>query len=981
MLLFVLPPAVWWMGRRSLAGLSRVRRSCALWLRIILVVLLVASLARPQWNRSSDALSVYFVVDLSKSIPPDNLRKVNARLMDIVEKKPRRDMAGLIYFGANAICEQPPSELPLSLDRQVVVDRNGTDIAEALRLASFTFPEGVRKRVVLVTDGNQNSSDAMGEIERLRAAGIQVDVIPVEYDYKNEIMVEKAVMPDQIRAGSPFMLHVLVLSTGEANAIVTVQHGGEFLDQSKVHLSEGANHLSFPLVLAGKEMVAGVKTLKVSVTPVDVADDQIDDNNSTYAFALMTGPPSILYIDGNLGANDGYRPFLHEALLKKLRLAKYGGDGKAPEVTLKVCGAYDIPAEQELVSYSCIIIDNLAAEYLGGPRMERIRSLVNALGTGLVMIGGENSFGVGNYRNTPVEEALPVDMDLKNKKIMPSGALILVIDRSGSMEGEKLAQAKAAAWAAAEVLSEYDYLGVIAFDGQPEWIIKPVLAKNRSWIRSKIKAVGSGGGTEIVSALREAHKGLAPLTASLKHVILLSDGQSSDQGLEELMSNMARDKITVSTVGIGEKDGQFFMQEIANKGSGRFYFVKDPKKLPRIFIKESLFVKRTLLFEDAFIPEVSNGRDEFLADIHGGKVPTLYGYVATTAKPDADVPLVSTNENHDPILAHWRYGLGRSVAFTSDVKNRWGKDWIGWSGFSDFWSGLVYRILRQEPANLRLISSVNGDEGKIMVHAINDHGDPLSFLELEATVTTPELKVERLQLRQTGVCTYEGEFKAQETGRYEIAVVEGGNRARGNSAVYGGVAKPFSVESTDFSANDGMLSRFVQAGGGELFSDNEPGDYAYRRKGLLPADHFRDCWTILLALFCVLFVLDVCVRRVMIDFSEVGGFVRKRYLAWRGDGKGEDEMVRRLTEAKKRAISERGRKKPAFLDKGDFSASAAVKITETEKLSSDSIKNDNVAPFAEASSDPDDEQSSNTFTSRLLNAKRRVENSENQKSR
>ena len=883
LLLPLLLPLIWRIGRRSLAGLSRMRGILALGLRIFLISALVFALARPQWNSASDAVTVYFVVDQSSSIPNDRIGDLHDYLQETSKTKPSSDLTGLIYFGADAACEQPPSELPLPKERQSVVDRDGTDIAEALRLAASTFPSHARKRVILVSDGNQNLGDAVGETERLRSQGIQTDVLPVEYAYENEILVEKAVLPDQVQQGIPAELRILVRSTHDTDASLVVRRGGLTVGQEKVRLKTGRNHFSLPVVVDDREKPAGVRTFEVGISATRPQDDHIHDNNMAYAFTCVAGPPSVLYIDGNIGFSKGYIPLLHEALLKRLHLVRSAERGDSPEITLKLCDAYGIPEDSELASYDCIVIDNLAAEYLGPYRMERIRALVSGQGTGLVMIGGENSFGAGNYRNTPLEDALPVDMDLKNKKVTPNGALLLVVDRSGSMEGDKLAQAKAAAWAAVKVLSPSDYIGIIAFDGKPNWLVEPILARDRYAIRRKISTLGSGGGTDIMGALREACAALAPIRATLKHVVILSDGQSDNRGFEELMGAAKKNRITVSSVGIGEKGGQKFMQEIANYGGGRFYYVTDPSMLPRIFIKESIFVKKVLLFEETFTPNVTNRYDEFLGNIDLKKMPPLHGYVATTAKSAASVPLVSTNDNKDPVLAHWRYGLGRSVAFTSDAKNRWGKEWLEWGDFANFWSGLVYRIMRQEPSNLRLTTSIEGSRGSIVAHALNEHGDPMPFLELSASITGPDSRVKRLRLRQNGVCTYEGAFEADKPGRYEVAVIESGGSGKSSCAAYGGVSKPFSAESTDLSADMKMLHHIARTGGGHLLSGKGLREDAFRRDGLMPAIHFRDCWTALLALAAFFLPLDVFVRRVKIDynFEAVRFWMLRRYYLWR----------------------------------------------------------------------------------------------------
>lgn len=902
LLLPCLAALTWWVARNSLANLSRGRAAVALGLRLFLVTALIVALARPHLNQASDALAVYFVVDISHSIPTDRLRESVKRLRAIEMAKPEEDLLGLIYFGADAACETPPLDMPLSFHRQSVVDRGGTDIAGALDLAASTFPAHARKRIVLVTDGNQNRQDADAAIERLRAQGIQLDVLPIQYTHEREILLEKAILPDQSHPDLPVPMRVLVRSTHATEAILTIRKEGVTLRRKRVGLRKGRNSFSLPIPLHDLKRRGGLQAFEVRVEPTALNADHHGDNNTTYAFTRIAGPPTILYVDGNLGAGDGYTPRLHEALVRGLRLVRDGTGTDGAGVSLDLRDAANIPDGADLAGYDCIVLDNVAAEYLGASRMERMRALINGQGIGLVMIGGEHAFGMGNYRDTPIEAALPVDMDLRGKKVIPNGALILVIDRSGSMAGTKMAHAKAAARAAVRALSPTDYIGVVAFDGQPSWLLPPTLARDRHAIRRRIASLGAGGGTDILAALQQAHEGIAPLKAALKHIVLLSDGQASHtQGFDKLMEVIGRDKVTVSTIGLGERQGQHFMMEIAQRGAGRFYYVTNPRRLPRILIKETRIVKRGLLFEETFTPAITDPNDVFLEARSGGGLPPLHGYVATTAKQAAETPLVSTNENQDPILAHWRYGLGRAVAYTSDAKNRWGRDWVGWSGYTDFWSNLVYRALRPGPANLRLRTRIEGRRGAIVVRALDERGQPLPFLDLKASITGPDARRQEVRLRKTGLNTYEGTFEADAPGRYEVAVVDRAPSASSGSVAYGGAANPRNVESTDLRSNPYMLHRLAGLGGGLVYDHDFDEARAFRREGLAPAIQYLASWPMLLFLTMLVFPVDICIRRVMINGEALRRWLRERHATWGTEPMERAAYASRLLQAKERS--------------------------------------------------------------------------------
>lgn len=909
LLLLLLLPLVWQIGRRSLAGLPPFRCVLALALRLFFVTLCVLALARLQWNRAGDEVAVYFLADLSASIPPEEGEDARAALHAMASRKPPTDQAGLVYYAANAVCEQPPSVHPLRTRRQAVVDPHGTDIEAALRLAASTFPPAVRKRVVLATDGNQNRGDALGEIERLRAAGIQVDVLPVTYRHEREFLLERATLPDRIQPGVPTELRVLARSTYPVEARLLVEQDGRLLEERRVHLREGRNRMTVPVVLDDAEGAGGVQSFRVTLLPVEPDDDTIPDNNTAHAFTRVSGPPSILYIDGNLGTSPDYQPVLYETLVRRLRLLQ-PAHGETPGITLVLRDAYNIPDAARLAAFDAIILDNVSAPHLGAGRMETIRSLVNAQGTGLVMIGGEHAYALGNYHQTPIEAALPVDMDLRDKEFMPNGALMLVIDRSGSMMGSRLDHAKAAAWAAVDALGPHDYVGIAAFDTQIHWVLKPTPASDRARIRRLIGTITPGGGTDILLSLRETWSELAAVPAGAKHLILLSDGISDTTGYQRLMRQVSNAGITVSAIGIEDPSGQDFLRAIAHLGGGNYYFVQSAHHLPRILIQETQFVKRAAIFEETFTPAVTNRLDDFLRELPGAGLPPLHGYVATTAKPAADVPLVSTNENRDPILAHWRYGLGRAVAFTSDAKNRWARDWIGSETFAAFWAGLVRRTLRQEPTALRLQTRIEGTRGTVTVHAFDEDGNPLPFLDLALNVTEPGGGIQRVRLRQSGLSTYEGEFPATHPGAYYVTVFEDGRADGRGQVAHGGVAKAYSEESLNLEADERMLHRMAETGGGMVIADSDRYD-AFRREGLAAGRDFQDVWTYLLVLVAALFPVDVFIRRVMVDTTAI----RKRLGAmvgrWQGRSMLREERVSRLMAAKEKAIRER--EVPTFL--------------------------------------------------------------------
>ncbi|MBN2713444.1 MAG: VWA domain-containing protein, partial [Planctomycetes bacterium] len=753
----------------------------------------------------------------------------------------------------------------------------------------------------------------------------------------------------------------------------------------KYALSKGRNVIPIGVKESGDEILAGVIDYEVVVVPVDPDDDHINENNAAYGFTRLHGPPTILYVDGNIGYEENYHPLMQQALARELKLiAKERGadEETASRVKLHWRTVEQIPEEDLLVGYDCIILDNVPAYALGAARMEKIRSLVNDQGVGLVMIGGEQSFGPGNYLRTPIEEALPVDMDLKHKKVYPNGALAIILHTcefpSGNVWAKKITKKSI------DTLGAHDHIGVLYWDwqsigpnGNYKWLFKMQPASDRLKLKKLVDGCEPGDMPDFDQTIKMAVTGLKSVTAAVRHIIVISDGDPGPPSTE-VENQILNDKtITLSAISIGSHSTPVTLQRLATRiGGGRFYDVKNPSKLPNIFIKESMVVRRSLLFEEPFTPVfVSNANQDFVTDINHSGVPTLYGYVATTAKEAADVPLISPNENKDPIFAHWRYGLGQSVAWTSDTKNRWGKDWIGWNKFGKFWGGVIWKILREQPANLKLSTQIEGERGQIVVHALDKDGNPLSDMELVAYVSDPDSEsLDPVRLRQTGVCTYEGDFPAGKVGKYQVTVRKREGSSGPDAAAYGGASVPFSAEMEKLNENQPLLRRISEKGGGAYLDPATRKDYdIFNRKDLPATKDFQDIWKLFLILAAVLFPLDVFVRRVMIDYSEVFANLRNRYRKLRGRPVEDKKRMDRLMSAKKKAIPQRPRAE--FIEKINaapkdflFTREASEETGKTESKTP-AKQEEKKAPVKEEL--PPETQEDN-YTSRLLKAKLRA---------
>jgi uncharacterized membrane protein len=407
--------------------------------------------------------------------------------------------------------------------------------------------------------------------------------------------------------------------------------------------------------------------------------DTLLDNNTASGLVFTSGKPRVLLVESD--------PKLAKHLAWALEQEEIQVDVRPPQ------GMPD--SLNDLQNYELLILSNVPATALTLQQMKLTRTYVQDLGGGLIMLGGDQSFGLGGYYKTELEEVLPVRSDFEKEKEKPSLAMVLVIDKSGSMGGQKMELTKEAAKSAVELLGGNDKIGVIAFEGETYWVNEVQSASNKSSIIERISSIEAGGGTVMAPAMEEAYQALVGTTAKLKHVIILTDGISAPGDFEGIAANMASARITCSTVAVGEDADKKLLEEIARIGNGRSYFTNDPSNVPQIFAKETVAASKSAINEQPFLPQVVRP-SRVLDNINFEEAPFLLGYVVTRPKPTSELVLAS--EARDPLLAWWRYGLGMTVAFTSDAKSRWAAEWLTWPGYSKFWAQLVRHAMRKSEA-------------------------------------------------------------------------------------------------------------------------------------------------------------------------------------------------------------------------------------------------------------------------------------------
>jgi uncharacterized membrane protein/uncharacterized protein YegL len=821
LLLAVLLPLLWYWDKRSIGPLRARRKLVALATRCLVTLLVIFALAEARWRGQSREEHVFLMVDRSRSIGNLGLEKALAFAKDA--KIPESRMQWIDFAGQPRL-----HETQAALEKSGIAQLNPdeTRIDAAIALAAASFPPGRVKTIVLFTDGNSTGGKvASGDLAKQDIRVHAVETAPPDVA---ETLVREVHVPASVRAEEPVRIEAIVQTSRAGAANLDLFRNGIRVATRPVTLRKGPNTVLFD------DRAGDDKVLHYEVG-VRATLDTIADNNQTGAAALSQGAAKVLLITDRPESSR----YLEWALRQEgIQLSTRPEQGAPSAMT-------------DLQNFDAVIIDNVPASSLSREQMEIFRTYVRDFGGGLVMLGGDQAFGLGGYYRTAVEDVLPVQCDFQKEEENPSLALVLVIDRSGSMSGDKIELAKAAAKASSDLLSPRDYISIIAFDHEIYPLTGLISANNPGGVASKIASITAEGGTNMAPGMEEALRQLTSNNAKLKHVIVLTDGVSTPGPFYELATQMAANNITCSTVAIGDADNDLLSQ-IARWGNGRYYEATDPNTVPQIFTKETMTASKSAIQEFPFLAKPVRAVD-FLEGVPWSDSPFLLGYVRTKAKPTSETWLLT--ERGDPLLTTWRFGLGISVAFTSDARNRWALEWLRWPGFGKFWAQLLRRVSRPEALGMSEVElESHGDSVEITVDAIDEQGAGMATAT--AKISMPDGKALELPLEKTLPGRWSATLSTPVRGLYsgQIRVTRGDEAVASNMFTH---LRGYSDEFLLDPPNRPFLEELTKATGGMLMPD--PAKVFLSKDRTAPVEIELWPWLALAAL--LLFVGDVAVRR------------------------------------------------------------------------------------------------------------------------
>jgi len=826
-------PVVAYYGWRTLVDFARWQRRLSLAVRSTVVVLLVLALAGFTLMRPTRRQYVVFAVDRSLSVGEDS-RKVADAYVARATRSLGKNAVGYLTFGAAPGVFQPNQSTG-----PAPADDKATDLAAAIEVAAAAAPPFYVPKVVLITDGNPTGGDALKAALR---ANIPVSTVPLKTRPDPEVQVSAVNAPAQVQQGEAFNVEVVIDSNHDDEGEIEVYRGAYLVNEKdrgkRFKIKKGENRFKFQQTITQEHLA------QFTIRTKGFKQDTLLDNNSETGLVYTSGKPKILLIESDPKSAKDMTWALEEQ-----------------DMQVDVRGVNGMPDDlAELQNYDLLILSNVPATALSAKKMEVARTYVQDLGGGLIMLGGDQSFGLGGYYKTVLEEILPVRSDFEKEKEKPSLAMVLVIDKSGSMGGEKMELAKEAAKSAVELLGPNDKVGVIAFEGDVFWVSEVHPCSDKGYVLDRIASIEAGGGTVMHPAMEEAFEALQRTQAKLKHVIILTDGVSAPGDFEGTAASMLAAKITVTTVGVGNDCDQPILEEIAKAGGGRFYFTDDPLSVPQIFAKETVAASKSAINEQPFMPQVHRPT-KTLAEINFADAPFLLGYVVTRPKPTSELILVS--ESGDPLLAWWRYGLGMSVAFTSDAKARWAAEWLSWPQYPKFWAQVSRHAMRKsESKGVVMELTQKGRKASIALDAVAPSGKYLNNAQTELTVIDPSLGTRKVEMVQTAPGRYTAEFDTPLQGSYALDVSQ---KVDGKLLYHQqrGLAVGYADEMRLRPTNDDLLRSIAAVTGGVYDAPPE----AVFAAGDRVARQALPLWPYLVALAALVFVADVALRRI--DFSLV----------------------------------------------------------------------------------------------------------------
>jgi len=627
-------------------------------LKGLCLLMVVLALAQPVLSVWDTKVAVVLLADTSASLSQRDLERSSSVAASLENERGRHWMRVLPFAGE--VRELTAQEVSGSFRLRFTAGAPGrvTDLETAVREAAGTLPAGMVSRIVLVSDGKENRGSLVRAAYQARLLGIPVDTYALNGKPRPELRLDSVQLPSIVFSGERFAIDLAVSSPRATTASVTLSAEGRQLGVSQAPLQAGSNlvRLHSSIGSSGAVAITG-----------SISADGLGEVGFAHAVALRR--PKLLFLSQDPPGSESHLIRVLEAGQFEVRQSRQLGEAPLDE-------------------YQIITLNNWDLESIPPARKADLENFVEQ-GGGLLVIGGErNVYTESKQVENSLDRVLPAKLAPPRS---PEGTcVVLIIDKSSSMEGKKMELARLAAIGVVDNLRSVDMVGVLIFDNSFQWAVPIRRAEDRQLIKRLIAGITPDGGTQIAPALSESYRRVVPVNATFKHVVLLTDGISEEGDSIALAKEAALQKVTISTLGLGQDVNRAYLEKVASFAKGRSYFLSDPSGLEQILLRDVMEHTGSTAIEKPLVPMVVK-QAEILDGVGMESAPPLKGYVRFVAKPSAETLL--SMDGKDPLLVRWQSGLGRAAVFTSDAKSRWAADWVGWSGFDRFWANLFRDLL------------------------------------------------------------------------------------------------------------------------------------------------------------------------------------------------------------------------------------------------------------------------------------------------
>jgi von Willebrand factor type A domain len=746
--------AYYWRGRAS--GLGGV-------VRVVAIALLTLLAAVPIAPLGGKGIDVVVVADLSRSMPADSTGRSLEIVKLLEQRRATGDRVGVVLFGRDARVERLPEALGETAGFIQDVDRDGSDLGGAIGLAASLIPRERPGRIVVLSDGEANGTTVTGAAHEAAARGIPIDFRAFNRGEAADVAVMSLDLPGLVDEREPFQFTASVRTDRTVESEAVLFRNGVEIARTTRTFQPGTTQLMFRDVVDRP----GVSRYRLEL---GARGDRVPENNRGEGAVRVEAPAAILLVNAT-GQPDNFSRAL-----------------SAGKLRVQIARPSDLPRDLAgLLVFRAVVVENVPAGQLGPQTLAALGRFATDLGGGLLVTGGGASFGVGGYFKSVLDGDLPVSMEVKNEHRKLSLAMVVALDRSGSMamptgDGRtKMDLANLGACAAIGTLGPFDEVGVIAVDSSPHVVTPLSAASEKDAICNQVRQIQSmGGGIFTYTALVTAAKMVQASDKGTRHIVLFADAADAEEpgDYERLLATLTPLGITVSVIGLGSEGDSdaAFLKDVAARGHGRAYFSATAEDLPRLFAQEAITVARS-----SFVTEPSPARTlpdlVLLGELPKSPFPDLDGYNLTYLRPGATMGAVTTDEYRAPVLAFWHRGLGRIAALTAEVDGKYSRRLNAWSGFQGFATGLGRWLLGgAPPEGVQASLERRGGEGIVRVELdpARARGGADDVRAAAASVVSPDARPggtpDRLTLAWVDDNTLEARFPVQKPGLYLGAV-------------------------------------------------------------------------------------------------------------------------------------------------------------------------------------------------------------------